>query len=75
MQLGLKCLGILKSSMFVEMVKAAFPDLEVITSDFGPSVGAHAGPGAIGFAFRPIKLERNRTSLVSLINHEAARAS
>lgn len=61
--------------MFVEMVKAAFPDLEVITSDFGPGVGAHAGPGAIGFAFRPIKWKRNRTGFVSLINHEAATVS
>lgn len=43
------------AALLVEMVKNVYPDLEVITSDFGPGVGTHTGPGAIGIAFLPVK--------------------
>ena len=29
------------------MIKADYPDAEVVISDIGPVIGAHTGPGAI----------------------------
>lgn len=40
-----------ETEILIAMVKKSFPEIEVIRSDFGPGVGTHTGPGALGIAF------------------------
>ena len=35
----------------LEMLRRARPDHELVTSDLGPVVGSHAGPGSVGVCF------------------------
>lgn len=42
-----------EAEILSEMVQKTFPDVEIIRSDFGPGVGTHTGPGALGIAFLP----------------------
>jgi fatty acid-binding protein DegV len=34
-----------------EMIKADYPQVEVVISDIGPVIGAHTGPGAIAVCY------------------------
>jgi DegV family protein with EDD domain len=43
-----------KAETVRNLVEQAFPDQEQIVSYFGPTVGSHLGPGAVGVAWLPV---------------------
>ncbi|HBG18602.1 MAG TPA: hypothetical protein DDY32_04820 [Desulfobulbaceae bacterium] len=47
-----------KAETVQELVEQAFPDQEHIVSYFGPTVGSHLGPGAVGVVWLPVSAEQ-----------------
>lgn len=45
--------AVAKAETVANMVEDAFPGQELIVSYFGPTVGSHLGPGAVGVAWLP----------------------
>lgn len=43
-----------KAATVSNLVEEAFPDQQQIVSYFGPTVGSHLGPGAVGVAWLPV---------------------
>ncbi|WP_136797035.1 DegV family protein [Desulfosediminicola ganghwensis] len=37
-----------------DMILKTFPDLDILKTSFGPTVGSHIGPGAMGIAWLPV---------------------
>jgi fatty acid-binding protein DegV len=40
-----------EANAFVDSIKAAFGDLDIVVQPVGPVIGAHCGPGTIGLIF------------------------
>ena len=40
-----------KAKTLEQMIEGVFPEISCITSDFGPTVGSHIGPGAVGVSW------------------------
>ncbi len=48
-----------KAALVQEMVESEFSNREMVTSHFGPTVGAHTGPGAVGVAYYALPQDEN----------------
>ena len=40
-----------KAESLLQVIRKEFPGIECITSEFGPTVGSHTGPGAVGVSW------------------------
>lgn len=49
-----------KAETVRNLVEQAFPGQEQIVSSFGPTVGSHLGPGAVGVAWLPVSAREER---------------